>query len=242
MPVAQTRAPVSLQDLFQIFNVPTTQRLQVLLDELGMSVAGRGSDLNSILYRANPTLASARKAIDVVNRQRTQLVQLLDETEPVITALAKRSPDVQRFIDETAKLTTTTATHRDALSEAIKRMPPLLAAAKPALRQLGDVAQAAPPTLRNLRTAAPALDRATTDIVPFSASAVSALRALDAPLRTARTALVRGRPVITLLAANLMNPQIDASGPSTAVMASFQIEGNPQVGGGTINIDRLTAA
>lgn len=47
---------------------------------------------------------------------------------------------------------------------------------------------------------------------------------------------------ITLLAATLMNPQIDASGPSTAVMATFQIEGNPQPGGGTINIDRLNAA
>ena len=48
--------------------------------------------------------------------------------------------------------------------------------------------------------------------------------------------------VVSLLAANIINPQIDASGPSTAVMATFQLEGNPAIGGGTIQIDRLTAA
>lgn len=46
---------------------------------------------------------------------------------------------------------------------------------------------------------------------------------------------------ITILAANILNPAIDASGPSTAVMATFQLEGNPQIGGGTIQIDRLTS-
>ena len=47
---------------------------------------------------------------------------------------------------------------------------------------------------------------------------------------------------VSLLAAILMNPQIDSSGPSTAVMATFQIEGNPITAGGTIIIDRLTSA
>lgn len=47
--------------------------------------------------------------------------------------------------------------------------------------------------------------------------------------------------VISLLAATIMNPGIQATGPSTAVMASFSLEGNPQYGGGTIQIDRLPA-
>lgn len=54
--------------------------------------------------------------------------------------------------------------------------------------------------------------------------------------------------VVSLLTANILNPSVDASGPSTAVMATFQLEGNPGTGafpnvfGGTIQIDRLAGA
>lgn len=45
--------------------------------------------------------------------------------------------------------------------------------------------------------------------------------------------------VITLLSAILINPKILAGGPGQAVYAEFTIEGGPQSGGGTIQIDRL---
>ena len=48
--------------------------------------------------------------------------------------------------------------------------------------------------------------------------------------------------VITLLNGGLMNPKINAGGPSTPVMATFDLEGNPRPGGGTVRIDRLPAA
>lgn len=48
--------------------------------------------------------------------------------------------------------------------------------------------------------------------------------------------------VFTVLAATLMNPKIVAGNQNTAVMASFDIEGNPQSGGGTLQIDRLLVA
>ena len=45
--------------------------------------------------------------------------------------------------------------------------------------------------------------------------------------------------VVSLLAATIMNPNITAGGPSQAVMATFELEGNPVAGGGTIQIDRI---
>jgi hypothetical protein len=47
---------------------------------------------------------------------------------------------------------------------------------------------------------------------------------------------------ITVASATLMNPKIDAGGPGQSVMASFDVEGNPQSGGGTIILDRLAAS
>ena len=48
--------------------------------------------------------------------------------------------------------------------------------------------------------------------------------------------------VVSLLAATIMNPNITAGGPSQAVMATFELEGNPSAGGGTIQIDRIPHA
>lgn len=47
--------------------------------------------------------------------------------------------------------------------------------------------------------------------------------------------------VITLLSAAIMNPGVEVTGPNQPVMATFQLEGNPQAAGGTIQIDRLAA-
>lgn len=47
--------------------------------------------------------------------------------------------------------------------------------------------------------------------------------------------------VITVLSAAIVNPKIEAGSQNTAVMAAFDIEGNPLTAGGTIQIDRLDA-
>lgn len=200
VPVTRTSAPVSLQDLLDIWRVPTAQRVAVLVDELGLGVAGRGSDLNAILYRANPTLAAARRAIALVDTQRRQLGELVDAAAPVVGSLAQRRPEVQRFITQTARLSTITGTRRDQLSAAIAHLPPLLRSAAPALRRLDQVATAAPPLLADLRAAAPALTRLSTSVPPFSATAVGTLRTLDGPVRDTALALRRAAPVVRRLA------------------------------------------
>lgn len=48
--------------------------------------------------------------------------------------------------------------------------------------------------------------------------------------------------VFTVLNCALMNPNVQAGQQNTPVYATFTIEGNPQTGGGTIQIDRLLVA
>ena len=45
--------------------------------------------------------------------------------------------------------------------------------------------------------------------------------------------------VFTLVAANMMNAKINAGGPNQPVFAEFEVEGNPQPSGGTLQIDAL---
>lgn len=200
VPVEHTAQPISLQDLFEIFNTPTQQRFSVLLNELGMSFAGRGEDLRAILRRANPTLAAARRAISVVNEHRAQLTQLLEDADPVVGQLARRNRDVQRFIAQTARLTRTTAGRDRELAQAIARMPALLDAARPALEELSATSRAAKPTVTALGTAAPSLERLSRETVPFADQTVRGLQAAAPVLRTAAVTLRTAAPVVDRLA------------------------------------------
>jgi ABC-type transporter Mla subunit MlaD len=185
VPVTNTTEPVSLLDLFNIFNLPTRQRFQVIVDELGIGTSGRGQNFNDILRRANPALALARQAIGILQGQSAQLQTIIDATNTIAAEGAGHTANVQSFLDQAAGLSALTAAHRDSLSLAINRLPGLLAAAQPALQQLDTVALAATPLVTQIHAAVPSLSRVSADLGPFVAAAKPALAKLGTALTKA---------------------------------------------------------
>lgn len=200
VPVTQTTEPVTLNDLFDIATVPFRDRLRVLVDELGVGLAGRGQDLNAILLRANPALGQARRVLAILRAQRRQLATAIDASDAAVARLAAHPGDVRAFIDRTAAVAERTAAHRGGLSESIGRLPPLLAQARPALRDLDAVAVNGTPLLDELRAAAPSLDRLSTDLGPFAARARPELARLERTLARGTRATRRSLPLVTAIA------------------------------------------
>lgn len=196
VPVSRTQVPVNLNDLFNIINMPTRQRFTILVNELGIGLSGRGEDLNALLRRANPTLALARRAIAILNRQRNQLATIVDATDTVSGDLARSRARVQDFLTQAAGVATQTADHQGALAESIRRLPPLLAATEPALRQLDRLTADGTPVLADLRASAPALTRVLNDVHPLVSATVPALKHLDPAVRTGRRAVASATPVV----------------------------------------------
>jgi phospholipid/cholesterol/gamma-HCH transport system substrate-binding protein len=196
VPVTRTTEPVSLLDLFNIFNLPTRQRFSAIIDELGIGTAARGNDFNDILRRANPTLALARRVISILDRQRRQLGATIDATNTIAREGAAHPVAVQSFLERAAALTTVTASHHDALSQSIARLPGLLAAAQPSLQQLDTVAREGTPLVAQLHAAVPSLTRVQNDLGPFVAAARPALSALAVSLRKATPALRATTPLV----------------------------------------------
>lgn len=196
VPVTHTTEPVSLVDLFNTFNLPTRQRLTLLLNELGIATAGRGQDLNQILLRANPTLALARQTIDVLVRQQAQLKSLIDSTATIAAQGAGHTGALKTFLDRAAALSTLTAQHRSALAQGIRRLPGLLSSARPALAQLDTVARDGTPLLHQLQAASPVLEQVSRDLKPFVAAANPGLARLSAALHTAIPALRQSLPLL----------------------------------------------
>jgi virulence factor Mce-like protein len=196
VPVQNTTEPVSLLDLFNIFNVPTRQRLALVLDELGIGTAGEGQDFNEIIRRANPALAYARQAISVLVAQKPQLATILDSTNELVGQAAGHAASLKRFLDSAASLTALTAAHRGALAEAIQRLPGLLESAQPALAQLDTVAVDGTPLVNEIHAAVPSLNALAGRLGPFVATAKPALAKLGIALNHADPAIRDATPLV----------------------------------------------
>ena len=196
VPVERTTVPVNLNDLFDIWNVPTRERLSVLVNELGIAFSGRGEDFNEVLRRANPSLRLAQRAITTLNRQRGDLQRIITSSDRVVGELAARRDRVGDFLDQAARVSAQTAQHSGALGESIRRLPPLLRAARPALQRLDEFAAAGTPLLRSLRAAAPQVNRLIADIEPFADAGLPAIRGLAPAFATALRATRKSGPLM----------------------------------------------
>ena len=163
VPVGRTTQPVNLTDLFEIWNVPTRDRLGVLVSELGMSTAGRGEDINAILRRANPALEQARRVIALLVDQRDDLLGAIDSSDRALARLTPHAPGAQRLVRRAASVLTRTGRRSRDVALAIERLPRLLGAARPALERLGTVTKAGIPLLAQVHRSAPTILALTKD-------------------------------------------------------------------------------
>jgi virulence factor Mce-like protein len=212
VPVERTTQPVALTDLFEIWNAPTRDRLQVLLSTLGIATVSRGEDLNAILRRANPTLARARETIGVLERQRDDLAAAVDATGEIADRLAERPERLRTLVDRAAAVTTKTATERAALGAGVRRLPGLLREARPALQRLDATMDAGQPLLERLEAAAPPVNRLSADVPRLAKVAEPALARLAPVLREGAETARRSAPLLGLIQqyarASLPNAQI----------------------------------
>jgi ABC-type transporter Mla subunit MlaD len=216
VPVTQTTEPVSLLDLFNMFNLPARQRFALIVNELGIGTSGRGQDFNDILRRANPALALARQVIGILARQKAELATIVDATNTIAAEGASHTTAVQTFLDRAAALSTLTANHASNLSLAINRLPGLLSAAQPALQQLDAVAVAGTPLVQQIHAAVPSLNKVANDLGPFVKVAKPGLQKLGVALQKAVPAIRTISPLVKVL-----RTYASKSLPSTQLMGKL---------------------
>jgi phospholipid/cholesterol/gamma-HCH transport system substrate-binding protein len=199
VPVTHTTEPVNLTDLFAIWNVPTRDRLAVLLSQLGVSTAGRGNDLNALLRRANPTLALARRAIEELDGQRRDLLSAVDDTSTTLASLGPHAQGTEQLLRHAAAVLTRTGIHAADLSDATRRLPGMLTAARPALASLDALATSGTPLLAQIHRTVPALLDVTTDTPRLARAARPALAKLGPVLDRGVGVVKRATPLAQAL-------------------------------------------
>jgi ABC-type transporter Mla subunit MlaD len=148
VPVDHTTTPVSLQDLINLFTVPIGDRVRVLIDELGIGTAGRGDDLNALLRRAKPSLVQAHRLLQVIYTQREAIGTIMREGRRALADSARQPAQLEALIGRASDVFETIGSHHQQVEDDLKSLPPLLAAASPALHSVDRVADNATPLLR----------------------------------------------------------------------------------------------
>ncbi len=97
VPVEQTAVPVSITDLFKIFQADVRQRFTVAMMAVGGGLASRGEDLNEIIRRSNPTLAAVRRLTADLAAQKEQISAAVRDTDLLVARLAERKDKVARL-------------------------------------------------------------------------------------------------------------------------------------------------
>jgi phospholipid/cholesterol/gamma-HCH transport system substrate-binding protein len=201
LPVENTSSPVDVDLLSDIMRVPERQRFAIILNELGVGLAGNGAELRRVVRRADPTLREFDNVLAILAQQANTLDALARDGDRVLAPLAANSESISRFIDKAGATAQATAARGDALEANFEKFPGFLRELTPTVRQLGAFADAGTPVVTDLRAVAPSVNRLFKQLGPFSQAALPTFRTLGNLADTGSETLTSSQPVIDDLSA-----------------------------------------
>jgi phospholipid/cholesterol/gamma-HCH transport system substrate-binding protein len=173
--VSHNSTAVDLDLIGNIMREPVRQRLSLILNELGTGLAGRGSDLNEVIRRADPALKAVDNLLQVLSTQNRQLESLAVNSDTILQPLAAERRHVGNALANSAKVATATASRSAALQQDLQKFPPFLNQLRPTLSDLGGLADQMTPVLTDLHAQAPNINRVIQELGPFSTAALTAI-------------------------------------------------------------------
>ncbi|HTU77687.1 MAG TPA: MlaD family protein [Solirubrobacteraceae bacterium] len=196
LPVQNTHSPVDVDLLGDIDRLPERERLTIILNELGAGLAGRGSDLNEVIKRANPALQELDKVLQILANENKVLAKLAVDGDKALKPIARDRERVGDFIVQANKVAQASAATRGSLKRNLELFPPFLEQLSPALERVRRFAEATTPTFADLKAAAPGLDKAFESLPAFSSSSEKFFTNLGSTAKLNGPALVGTKPLL----------------------------------------------
>jgi ABC-type transporter Mla subunit MlaD len=201
LPVENTHSPVDADLLTDINRLPERQRLTIIVNELGAGLAGRGSDLNVVIRRANPALQELDRVLAILASENTVLAKLAVDSDRALAPFAAVRNRVADFIVQSNTVAQASARQRGALERNLIDFPPFLRQLGPAMERLGRFADQTTPAFTDLKVAAPGINNAFTHLPAFSNSSATYFESLGSTAKVSGPALVSIQPLLTRLKA-----------------------------------------
>jgi ABC-type transporter Mla subunit MlaD len=178
LPVTNTEKSVDLDLINNIMRLPYRDRLSLILSELGTGLAGRGTEINQVVRRADPALREVDEVLKLLASQNKVLADLARDSDTTLAPLARERRHISSFIRHSSSVAQATAERGNALEADIEKLPPFLAELKPTMRRLGALADQATPVFQDLGGSATDINRMIIALGPFSTAGIPAVKSL----------------------------------------------------------------
>ncbi len=196
LPVQNTASPVDVDLLGDLNRLPERERFTIIINELGAGLAGRGSDLNVVVRRADPALREFDKVLGILASQNKVLANLAVESDRALAPVASVKNQITNFIVASDTVARATANHRGALARNLAGFPPFLEQLGPAMERFGRFAEQTTPTFTYLKAAAPGINQTFTQLAPFANSSTAFFQSLGKSTKLSGPALVALQPLL----------------------------------------------
>ncbi|MFL5821761.1 MAG: MlaD family protein [Solirubrobacteraceae bacterium] len=200
VPVTRTFSTIPADLVNNVLRLPQRQRLRIILNELGVGLAGRGGDLNAVIRRAVPALRETDRLLALLADESRTITDLTVNADTVVSALADNRKQVSRWVREARDTSRDSADRRVALARTWHLLPAFLEQLRPTMRSLGQTADEQIPTLRDLDAASGNLKRFLVDVRPFSEASKPSLRTLGETSNVGRQAIPPLQKTVSQLA------------------------------------------
>jgi ABC-type transporter Mla subunit MlaD len=196
LPVTQTQHEIDLDLVNNVMTLPYRQRLSLLVNELGVGLAGNGAALNGAIRRADPALQELDKVLNILASQNRTLANLARDSDTVLAPLAAKRQNVADFIVKANKVAVASARHSSDIEKSIQLFPAALQQLRPTMVRLGALSDQMAPVVEDLGSEAPALNRFIQNLGPFSQAGIPALTAAGKAAKIGTVALPKTTPIL----------------------------------------------
>ena len=224
LPVTRTHSPVDSDIVQDIYREPTRQAFGIIIAELGTGLAARGSDLNTVIHRANPALGYTDQVFKILASQNRQLAQLATDSNAVLAPLASEKRQLADFIVQARVTSDASAARAADIARTFALFPTFLRRLQPLMADLGALADQGTPLFAELGRSASGLGRAFQNLAPFATVARPALIELGAAAAKSQPALVSTQPLADRLRA-LGTEAVPAAESLQKLLVSFNKTG-----------------
>jgi ABC-type transporter Mla subunit MlaD len=171
-----TSSPVDPDELLDAMREPQRERFRVIINELGVTLTGRGQDLQDILNRFDPTFLNVNKILKILARENKNLVKLAEDGDESLQQLADSRDHIVGLFKHADEASRATNAKQKELAETLQLLPGFLDELEQTAPVLENFANQAAPVAASTRAASADLSEFVTGTNEFVAAANPALK------------------------------------------------------------------
>lgn len=193
---SKTTVPTDLDQLLDVFNASTQERLAILINEMGIAVAGRKSDVSAILRQLPLSAVAATNLLDQLVQDNHTLADTVANSNQFIARMDQQKTDLGHVIDAASGAAITAADQAGNLSQSLIDAPQALTTARRFLLNADQTSIDLTPAAAQIGASAGPLNTLLEQVKPFEQVAVPALNKTASVAPELTRLAIKGTPIV----------------------------------------------